>query len=110
VPVRVHFSLDMRDLNPDQEDAGERVGAVMGLGHADWDVTWTPGMVWHEDEFHASFHIVGTITANATVEELAQALMNATYPAFEQVRHEYEGRGQHMPDLPYQVKVWLAAA
>lgn len=93
----MHFSLDMGDLTAEQEATGERLGATLGNAHPEWDITWTPGLTWNGQEFRGSFHIVGTVEAEATHEALADALVEAVVPAVVEAQ---------AADLPFEVKTW----
>jgi hypothetical protein len=67
----------------------------MGNAHPKWDVTWTPGLTWNGQEFRGSFHIVGTVEAEATFEALADAIVEAVVPALVEA---------HAADLPLEGK------
>lgn len=105
--MRMHFSFDMRDLTEDQEEFGEEVSTRLGQAHEDWDIVWTPGFIRHGDEFRGSFHIVGTVDAEAQAEALAQAVIDALNPVVQQVLQQRAQHGNHTPMPAFEFKVWF---
>jgi len=91
----------MKDLTPEQEETGKRLGEILGDAHPEWDLTWTPGVTWNGHEYRGSHHIVGTVETEANLEALAQALAEAVGPAL------VEAKAQA---LPFELKIWPGAA